>query len=163
MEPQPKIRVIIYTLRLEFPEEIEVNSGSLADRVLDALMDYDFENKLLPGVPLPKYGDRLTGLMCSFESEGRIPDWRPPRDPDWEPSPLQETSKDKRLEIIGVSGDIDIQIQTLTDAQAALWKAYDKLTRAADTNDVRKGKSAATKALNRARKLLGLSDSESSS
>ena len=99
--------------------------------------------------------NRLAGLMCSFESDERIPDWKPPRDPDWEPTPLQKASTDKRLEIIGISGDIDMQIQTLTDAPAALWNAYDRLSRAKDMADVAKGKRAATWAIKKARKALG--------
>ena len=77
METQPRYRIITYTLRLEIPEEVDVDPDSLAERILNSLLDYDIDNKLLSAVLLPNHGPRLAGLMSSFESEERIPDWRP--------------------------------------------------------------------------------------
>ena len=46
------------------------------------------------------------------------------------------TIKDRQLETIGVGGAIDLQIRTFIDVQAALWNAYDKLSRAEDMDEV---------------------------
>ena len=40
METQPRYRIITYTLRLEIPEEVDVDPDSLAERILNSLMDY---------------------------------------------------------------------------------------------------------------------------
>ena len=61
METQPRYRIITYTLRLEIPEEVDVDPDSLAERILNSLMDYDIDNKLLPAVLLPNHGPRLAG------------------------------------------------------------------------------------------------------
>ena len=79
---------------------------------------------------------------------------RHPRDRTWSPTPALNASTSYRHEIIDVSVAIDGRVKVLTDAQSALWNASNRLWRAEDTAASGKRKSAATRALRRAKNLL---------
>ena len=58
-ETNPKDETFSFDLELTFVSEVEASSDVLLTTIIEAICLYDSRNRLLPGTPMPRGGERL--------------------------------------------------------------------------------------------------------
>lgn len=152
----PMEETLTFELEVSFPAELDPDASTLMETVSDAIRDYDYRRRLLPGSPLLRGRDRLTGISLSLNKTRtevdrlRVMTSQPaPPDP-----PEREKTEPTRHAIIEVSTQIDDRIERLREIQARLWEIFDALWKADSARRVTQAGQQAERAIASASDLL---------
>lgn len=121
----PLVEKFTFEIELTFPEEVEADSNVLMETIADAIRDYDFRNRLLPGKRLPRSGERLIGTAICLQKRATEPDRIPKVDDKDMPLGFHKSGRQSK-EVIEFSGEIDDRVEKLRQAQEDLWTAFNE-------------------------------------
>lgn len=148
--------ILTFELELAFPAELEPEPPTLMETISEAIREYDYRRRLLPGYPLPRGGERLTGIsvaLTKVEHEidrfGIIKSLSKMTDP-----PKRTKSEPTQHAIIDLSSQIDRRIEELREAQARLWTIYDELWKATSAPRAAAAEQQAKRAMTSASEFL---------
>ena len=151
----PKDETLGFDLELTFPSEIGASADALLETIVEAIYLHDSQNRLLPGIPMPRSGERLVGSAIRLVKREIAPAaFRRPPASSGEPSLGMKVSGKTLQAMLQASLRVDSAIEDLREAQASLWVVHNELLLVEHEAECRGLEQHATKAIGRIEALL---------